>query len=106
MKNPFSQHHWAWITVLIFEAVQALSLFPWLIMAGLAVMAFDAPGSTQLWQPWAFVLAIWSYPLWLLAAGVVSWFLLSLRKPKSAVALTFLMTLPMPAFFVAIFLGI
>jgi len=88
---------WPWITLIILQVIQLLSLVPWLPMAGLAVMAFDAPGSTQMWQPWAFVLAIWSYPLWLILAGIISWLLFTFRWYKSAVVLSAVFTLPMPA---------
>jgi len=37
-----------------------VSLAPWLVMAGLAVMAFDA-GIT--WQASIFVAIIWTYPI-------------------------------------------
>ena len=74
-------------------------------MAGLAVMAFDAPGSDKMWQPWAFVLAIWSYPLWLLLAGLGSWLLLKFGWRKSAIVLCAVFTLPMPAAILFIFLS-
>lgn len=59
-------------------------------------MAFDAPGSTEMWQPWTFVLAIWSYPLWLLAAGIVSWTLYAFRWTKTAIGIAVAFALPMP----------
>lgn len=71
-------------------------------MAGLAVMAFDAPESVRMWQPWAFVLAIWSYPLWLLLAGTGAWILFVFRRYVWAVALCGLFTLPLPALCLAI----
>lgn len=96
---------WPWITLLVFQSIQALSLFPWLMMAGFAVMAFDAPGSERMWQPWAFVLAIWSYPLWLLLAGIVSWVLHFRHWNVTAVVITALFTLPVPAFALRIILS-
>ena len=33
------------------QSLYVLSLLPWLAIAGLSVMAFDAPGSTEMWQP-------------------------------------------------------
>ncbi len=85
---------WPWITLIVLQFVQVISLIPWLPVAGLAVMAFDAPGSDKRWEPWAFVLAIWSYPLWLLLAATVSWILVALRRYKTAIALEILFTTP------------
>jgi hypothetical protein len=96
---------WAWICLLILQVIQSFSLFPWMLMAGLSVMAFDAPGSSQMWQPWAFVLAVWSYPLWLLLAGGASWALIYFRKPVAAVLLGLIFTLPMPTLLLVMFLG-
>jgi hypothetical protein len=88
---------WPWIALVLMQLIQALSLVPWLPMAGFAVMAFDAPGSDKMWQPWMFVLGIWSYPLWLLAAGAISWLLFAFRHHVAAVVLCAVFTLPMPA---------
>lgn len=63
-------------------------------MAGLSVMAFDAPGSTEKWEPWLFVLGIWSYPLWLLVAGVISWIAFAKGWRKTAVAIAAVFTAP------------
>jgi hypothetical protein len=96
MQNPFGKPRWPWISVLVLQAIQLLSMVPWLALAGLSVMAFDAPGSTEKWQPWAFVLAVWSYPLWLLAFGAASWLLLAVGRWRIALALCLLVTLPLP----------
>lgn len=96
---------WPLVVLIVLQLVQAATLFPWLMMAGLAVMAFDAPGSTQMWQPWAFVLAVWSYPLWLLAAAAGSWTLYALRWNGTAVGLCLLFTLPMPVLLLILMLG-
>lgn len=96
---------WPWITLAVLQGVQLLSLVPWLMMAGLSMMAFDAPGSDKMWQPWAFVLAIWSYPLWLLLAGIVSWMLFAFRRHVAAVVLCAIFTLPMPAMLLVILLA-
>ncbi len=85
---------WPWITLILAQLVQLLSLAPWLMMAGLAVMAFDAPGSERMWQPWAFVLAIWSYPLWLLLAAIASWVLFRFRRYIGAVVVAGIFCLP------------
>lgn len=85
---------WPWISLIVLQTAQLLTLLPWLMMAGLAVMAFDAPDSTKHWQPWAFVLAIWSYPLWLVLAAAASWVLFAFRRYVTAVAVAVVFTLP------------
>lgn len=94
MRNPFTAPHYGWATVLALQIVQGLTLLPWLLFAGLAVMAFDAPGSEKRWEPWAFVLAIWSYPLWLGLAAAGSWILLACPRRGLAIAVAALATLP------------
>ncbi len=93
----FGKPRWPWITLIALHVIQLASLFPWIVMAGLAFMAFDAPGSEKMWQPWAFVIAIWSYPVWLLIADVISWILLRCKKPVAAVVLCSVVSLPAPA---------
>ena len=88
------QRRAAWITLVVLDALQLLSLAPWLMMGALSFMAFDAPGSDRMWEPWAFVIAVWSYPLWLLIAGVVSWILFAKRRSGWAIALASVFTLP------------
>lgn len=76
----------AWL--IVSQVLYALSLLPWLVMAGMAVMAFDAPGSTELWGPWLFVGTVWSYPLWLLASAVVAWILYARNRLRGATIAT------------------
>lgn len=89
-----SEPGWAILVAVVLQLLQVLSLFPWLVMAGLSVMAFDAPGSSGRWQPWAFVLAVWSYPAWILAAGIVSWVLIARGRRYAAMAVAAALTLP------------
>jgi hypothetical protein len=100
-KNP----RWPWITLIVLQVIQLLTLVPWLAFAGLAVMAFDAPGSAQMWQPWAFVLTIWSYPVWLVLAAVGAWLLHRARWYKAAVGVAVLFTLPMPVIILLVVLA-
>jgi len=95
-----TRKRWPWISLVVLQVLQFLSLVPWLLMAGLSFMAFDAPGSDKMWQPWAFVIAIWSYPVWLLLAGMISWLLFYFRRNVSAVVLSAVVTLPAPALLV------
>lgn len=76
------------IWLIVSQAIYALSLVPWLVMAGMAVMAFDAPGSTDLWGPWLFVGTVWSYPVWLLASAIVAWWLYARNRLRGAAIAT------------------
>ena len=77
---------------LITSQVLALaSLFFWLIMAGLSVMAFDA-GVTQ--QAWNFVIAVWAYPIWPLAFAIAAWVAYARKKDRLAGILTTFTFLP------------
>lgn len=96
---------WPWISLIVLQVIQLLTLVPWLAFAGLAVMAFDAPGSTEKWQPWAFVLTIWSYPVWLVLAAAASWLLFYARWHKTAVGVAALFALPMPAIILLVMLA-
>lgn len=78
------------------HVVQLMSLLPWLVFSGLAVMAFDAPGSMGLWQPWVFVLGIWSYPAWLASGAVVSWVLIAKNRFAAGILANIVLSLPVP----------
>ena len=93
------------ICLIIMQALQGLTLMPWVFMSMMAVMVFDAPGSTSLWQPWAFAIAIWSYPVWLGLAAVLSWVLFSKGWRAAALWVAFVFLLPFPAFFLFVFLS-
>ncbi len=83
-----------WIVLIACQAGQLLSLAPWLLMAGLSFMAFDAPGSEKSWPPWAFVLTIWSYPLWLVAGCATAWVSFGKGWRRTALGITIAFTLP------------
>ena len=77
---------------LIASQVLALaSLFFWLLMAGLSVMAFDS-GVTQ--EAWNFVIAVWLYPIWPVVFAVAAWVAYARKKDKLAGLLTTLTFLP------------
>ena len=92
---PSSRTRTATLVVLIVsQLLYVLSLLPWLVMAGLSVMAFDAPGSTQQWEPWAFVAAIWSYPAWLTLFALAAWLLFLKRRHVGATVVALVPLLP------------
>lgn len=48
------------------------SLLPWMVMAFVGLMAFDAPGSEQQLVVWAVVVPIWIYPLTAGIGGIIA----------------------------------
>lgn len=88
---------WPKVFLAVLHALQVLSLLPWIMMAGLSVMAFDAPGSEQTWQPWLLVGLVWTYPLWILAAAVVSWILILRHRAILALCIAAFFSLPLVA---------
>ncbi|HET9587736.1 MAG TPA: hypothetical protein VFO91_03010 [Anaerolineales bacterium] len=78
-----------WLVVSQFLALA--SLIFWLLIAGLSVMAFDA-GVTP--EAWAFVIAVWSYPIWPVAFAIASWIAYARRKDRLAGILTVFTFLP------------
>ena len=79
------------IWLILSQVLALLSLVFWLVMAGLSVMAFDA-GVTQ--EAWAFVIAVWSYPIWPLAFAIAAWIAYARKKDRLAGVLTTLTFLP------------
>jgi hypothetical protein len=45
-------------------AIFLFGCLPWLVAAGLSVMAFGAPGSSVNLRAWLYALPLWSYPTW------------------------------------------
>jgi hypothetical protein len=73
------------------QVLALLSLIFWLVIAGLSVMAFDA-GVTA--EAWAFVITVWSYPIWPLAFAIAAWIAYARKKDRLAGILTALTFLP------------
>ena len=79
------------IWLIISQVLALASLVFWLLIAGLSVMAFDS-GVTA--EAWAFVIAIWSYPIWPLAFAIAAWIAYARRRDRLAGVLTTLTFLP------------
>lgn len=73
------------------QILALLSLFFWLVMAGLSVMAFDSGVSTE---AWTFVIAVWSYPIWPIGFAIAAWIAYARKKDRLAGVLTTLTFLP------------
>ena len=90
------------IWLIISQLLALASLFFWLLMAGLSVMAFDS-GVTQ--EAWNFVIVVWSYPIWPLGFAIASWIAYARKKDKVAGILTTFTFLPVLVLIAVIFIG-
>jgi hypothetical protein len=100
LKRPSRRPVLVW---LIFSQLLAIvSLFFWLLMAGLSVMAFDS-GVTA--EAWTFVIAVWSYPLWPIGFAIASWIAYARHKDRLAAVLTTLTFLPVLLLFLVMVVG-
>jgi hypothetical protein len=65
------------IWMIVSQILAVLSLMPWLLMAGLSVMAFDEGVSTE---AWTIVITVWLYPLIPLLLVIAAWIAFARRK--------------------------
>jgi len=65
------------IWMILSQLLAVLSLVPWLLVAGLSVMAFDSGESRE---AWTFVIAVWSYPIIPLILVIIAWIAYAKRK--------------------------
>jgi uncharacterized BrkB/YihY/UPF0761 family membrane protein len=65
------------IWLIVSQILAVASLLIWLVMAGLSVMAFDSGESPQ---AWAFVITVWSYPIFPIVMAIGAWIAYSRRK--------------------------
>ena len=79
------------IWLIISQLLALASLVFWLLIAGLAVMAFDS-GVTP--EAWAFVITVWSYPIWPIVFTIAAWIAYARKKDRLAGILTTLTFMP------------
>ena len=79
------------IWLIVSQLLAVASLFFWMVMAGLSVMAFDS-GVTQ--EGWNFVIAVWLYPVWPILFAIAAWIAYARKKDKLAGVLTTLTFIP------------
>lgn len=91
------------IWLIVSQILALISLFFWLVIAGLSVMAFDS-GVTA--GAWAFVIAVWSYPIWPLGFAIAAWIAYSRKRDRLAGVLTTLTFLPVLVLLTVLALGI
>ncbi len=100
---PRSRGALAWL--IISQVLALLSLLPWLVIAGLSVMAFDAGYSTE---AVLFVGTIWAYPLLPLVCSGVAWILYVKHRTRGALIATsipMLIVLPLMLYLLYISVG-
>lgn len=79
------------VWLIVSQLLALASLVFWLLVAGLSVMAFDS-GVTA--EAWAFVIAVWSYPIWPIVFTIAAWIAYARQKDRLAAILTTLTFLP------------
>ncbi len=83
MSEAKPARNWGiFLWLVISQAVYALSLIPWIVMAMMSFMAFD---SGVYLSNSLFVAAVWSYPLWLILFSALAW--VSYKRGKNTPAL-------------------
>lgn len=91
------------IWLIVSQLLQLLSLVPWLVIAGLSVMAFDSPEAITSAQTWLFVGAIWLYPLLPIACAIIAWVCFARRRMRGAListSLPLIIVLPLLAYLI------
>ncbi len=100
LKRPSRRPVLIWL--ILSQLLAAGSLFFWLLVAGLSVMAFDSGVSAQ---AWTFVIVVWSYPLWPIAFAIASWIAYARHRDRLAAMLTTLTFLPVLLLFLIMLVG-
>lgn len=89
------------IWLIVSQLLAVASLFFWLLMAGLSVMAFDS-GVTQ--EAWNVVIAVWLYPVFPLVMIIGAWIAYAKRKNRLAAILSGLSFIPPALLFLAMWI--
>ncbi|MFZ5858260.1 MAG: hypothetical protein ACOYZ6_15650 [Chloroflexota bacterium] len=89
------------IWMILSQILAALSLIPWLLMAGLSVMAFDSGVTTE---AWTFVLLVWAYPILPLILVIAAWIAFAKRKNVLAAILSGLTFAPIALLLLAMWI--
>jgi ABC-type Na+ efflux pump permease subunit len=89
------------IWLIVSQLLAVASLFFWLLMAGLSVMAFDS-GVTQ--EAWNVVIAVWLYPIFPLVMIIGAWIAYAKRRNLLAAILSGLSFIPPALLFLAMWI--
>ena len=85
------------IWLIVSQLLALGSLLIWALMAGLSVMAFDSGESPE---AWAFVIAVWAYPLFPLVMAIGAWVAFAFRRNRLAAVLSGLTFAPPILFYI------
>ena len=87
------------IWMIVSQILTLLSLVIWLVIAGLSVMAFDSGVSAE---AWAFVIAVWSYPIIPILLIIGAWIAFARRRNRLAAVLSGLSFAPPILFYLCL----
>ena len=90
------------IWLIVSQLLVIASLWLWVVVAGLSVMAFDSGDSRV---AWAIVISVWAYPLFPLIMAISAWVAFALRKNRLAAVLSGLTFLPPTLLYLLIMFG-
>ena len=94
-EQTTKSHRGLLIWLIVSQILAVASLLFWLLVAATSVMAFDS-GQTP--QAWAFVITVWSYPIFPIAMAIGAWIAYARRKNILAAILSGL-TFALPLLF-------
>ena len=80
------------------QLMAVASLLLWLVVAATSVMAFDSGESPQ---AWAFVITVWSYPIFPIVMAIGAWIAYARRK-KILSAILSSLTFALPVLFMIV----
>jgi hypothetical protein len=90
------------IWLIVSQLLAIASLWFWVLVAGLSVMAFDSGDSRV---AWAIVIAAWSYPLFPLIMAISAWVAFAFRKNRLAAVLSGLTFAPLALLYLMLRFG-
>jgi hypothetical protein len=90
------------IWLIISQLIAVATLFFWVLVAGLSVMAFDEGPSPV---AWTIVIAAWAYPLFPLVMAIGAWIAFAFRKNRPAAILSGLTFKPPLVLFLVMEIG-
>ena len=90
------------IWMIVSQLMAIGSLWFWVLVAGLSVMAFDE-GSSPV--AWAIVITVWAYPLFPLIMAISAWVAFAFRKNRLAAVLSGLTFVPPALLYLLLAIG-
>ena len=90
------------IWMIVSQLLALGTLWFWLLVAGLSVMAFDSGDSRV---AWTIVLTVWAYPLFPLTMAISAWVAFAFRKNRLAAVLSGLTFAPAGLLYLALRFG-